>query len=51
MAFVTIQNKSNLFTWIALAALVQFGGTRLIYFQIVQKAIQYAVIIDAELVD
>ena len=43
MAFMTIRNKSNSFTWIAPTALVQFGWTRSIYFHIVEKAIQYDV--------
>ena len=51
MAFMTIRNKSNSFTWIALAALVQFGRTRSIYFRIVQKAIQYEVRIAIEIMN
>ena len=43
MAFMTIRNKSNSFTWISLAALVQFGQTCSIYSRIVKKAIQYAI--------
>jgi len=48
MALMTI-NKSNSFTWIALAASVQFGRTRSIYFRIVQKTIQYEVRISKSL--